>query len=69
MIHTLTLCVVCFVWGYLILLLLYIHFTQAIGYGLVLVDGNVVNINRLKKLHIQRIDKLFKVTHKHLLPA
>jgi len=24
-------------------------------------DGNVVNINKLKKLNLQRIDKIFKV--------
>ena len=28
---------------------------------MVLLDGNVVNINRLKKLNISRADKLFKV--------
>ena len=28
---------------------------------MVLLDGNVVNINRLKKLNISRVDKLFKV--------
>ena len=34
---------------------------QAIGYGLVLLDGNDVNINKLKKLNLSRIDRLFKV--------
>ena len=34
--------------------------SQAMGYGLVLLDGNVVNINRLKRLNIQRIDRIFK---------
>ena len=29
---------------------------------MVLLDGNVVNINRLKKLNISRADKLFKVS-------
>ena len=35
---------------------------QAIGYGLVLMDGNVVNINKLKKLNLVRIDRLFRVS-------
>lgn len=33
---------------------------KAIGYGLVLMDGNVVNINKLKKLNLVRIDRLFR---------
>ena len=35
---------------------------QAVGYGLVLLDGNLVNINKLKKLNLGRIDKLFRVS-------
>lgn len=36
--------------------------SQAVGYGLVLLDGNVVNINKLqKKLVLSRIDRLFRV--------
>ncbi|KAL5460570.1 hypothetical protein EMCRGX_G034022 [Ephydatia muelleri] len=34
---------------------------KAIGYGLVLLDGNDVNINKLKKLNLSRIDRLFKL--------
>jgi cytoplasmic FMR1 interacting protein len=34
---------------------------KAIGYGLVLLDGNVVNINKLKKFNISRVDRLFKL--------
>ena len=37
--------------------------TQAIGYGLVLMDGSVVNVHRLKKLNISRVDRLFRVCH------
>ena len=36
---------------------------QAIGYGMVLMDGNVVNINKLKKLSLSRVDRLFRVSH------
>ena len=32
------------------------------GYGLVLLDGNVVNINKLKKLNVQKIDRYFRVS-------
>lgn len=35
---------------------------QAVGYGLVLLDGNLVNINKLKKLNLSRVDKLFRVS-------
>lgn len=38
-----------------------LHF-QAVGYGLILLDGNVININRLKKFNLARVDKLFKVS-------
>lgn len=34
---------------------------QAVGYGLVLLDGNIVNINKLKKFNLARVDRLFKV--------
>ena len=37
--------------------------TQAVGYGLVLLDGNLVNINKLKKLNLSRVDRLFRVSH------
>jgi cytoplasmic FMR1 interacting protein len=33
---------------------------KAMGYGMVLLDGNVVNINKLKKLNVSRIDRIFK---------
>ena len=33
---------------------------KAIGYGLVLMDGSVVNVHRLKKLNISRVDRLFR---------
>jgi len=36
--------------------------SQAMGYGLVLLDGNVVNINKLRRLNIQRIDRIFKAS-------
>ena len=36
-------------------------YSQAMGYGMVLLDGNVVNINKLKKLNVSRIDRIFKV--------
>ena len=39
----------------------FIYLLQAIAYGMVLMDGNVVNINKLRKLNLQRIDKIFKV--------
>ena len=39
------------------------HTTQAIGYGLVLLDGNVVNVNKLKRLNLSRVDRLFRVSH------
>lgn len=35
---------------------------QAVGYGLVLLDGNLVNVNKLqKKLNLSRVDRLFRV--------
>ena len=34
---------------------------KAMGYGLVLLDGNVVNINKLKKLNVQKIDRYFRL--------
>ena len=41
---------------------------QAVGYGLVLLDGNLVNINKLKKLNLARIDKLFRVSQFEIIP-
>ena len=35
--------------------------SQAVGYGLVLLDGNVVNVNKQKKLNLSRVDRLFRV--------
>ncbi len=31
------------------------------GYGLVLLDGNIININKLKRFNLSRVDRLFKV--------
>ena len=39
---------------------------KAIGYGLVLLDGNVVNVNKLKKLSLPRIDRLFRVSQQNV---
>ena len=35
---------------------------QAVGYGLVLLDGSVVNVNKLKKFNLARVDRLFRVS-------
>ena len=36
---------------------------QAVGYGLLLLDGNLVNVNKLqKKLNLSRVDRLFRVS-------
>lgn len=40
--------------------------TQALGYGLLLIDGNVVNVNRLKKLNLSRVDKQFRVSAQYM---